>query len=67
MGVWRWRRCPQCSQVAPAGAFAYVGRYAATWGANGGAQRRCPNCGHTAPTWKFGVVREKHAVGRETA
>jgi hypothetical protein len=55
---WRFRRCPRCSAVHPAGEFVAV-RYGPNW-TDGRISRRCPGCGHVAPTYKFQIVRERH-------
>ena len=59
--VWRWRRCPGCRGVFPAGKLAPV-NIGNPWG-NGVMKRRCPSCGVVRATAAFLVVREKHPEG----
>ena len=56
MATWRFRRCPECKTVAPAGDFTCVD-FGAQWQAKGYARRRCPSCGHVAATRDFRIVR----------
>ena len=59
MVSWRWRRCPNCTRVLPAGALIQV-EYGSHWNRGGSSQRQCPQCGFLGYTYQFKVVREKH-------
>jgi len=61
LACWRWRRCPSCRSVFPAGRFQPV-RFAQPWTPRAEVLRRCPGCGYVASTWSFHVVRERHAA-----
>lgn len=57
MTAWRYRRCPHCGRIHPAGKLRPV-EYGAHWNAKGYAERQCPSCGTVAPTMAFAVVRD---------
>ena len=58
MPRWRYRRCPWCRVVLPAGLFRCldVGEH---W-RGPQARRACPRCGYVALTRAFPVIRERH-------
>jgi len=58
MGAWRWRKCPACGVVLPAGQLIQV-QYGSHW-VRGYSLRQCPQCGRRGRTSEFQVVREKH-------
>jgi hypothetical protein len=60
MTAWRFRRCPGCGEVMPAGKLVQV-TFGPNW--NGGSsERRCPRCGFQGSTYQFRVVRERRAA-----
>ena len=63
----RWRRCPACALVMPAGELlTYLdARWDIAW-TSGEMRRVCPSCGYRGRTPDFMVVREQHAEGRPT-
>jgi len=62
---YRYRRCPQCRAVFPAGQLGVLRYGAGNWRKRGGALRRCAECGHVAFTQDFGVVSDRRMAGRE--
>jgi len=59
---WRYRRCPSCQRVYPAGSIKPM-VFGSHWEQRGYSKRQCPGCGRTAPTYAFEVVRERRASG----
>jgi hypothetical protein len=55
-GVYRYRQCPACGKVMPAGELGIINYYGAHWHAKGGSMRQCPFCGHKDFTQAFKVV-----------
>jgi hypothetical protein len=60
--VYRWRRCPSCRAVRPAGQFTMLTYRKTSWNDTAKRGRRCPNCGHTGPGFTFKVVAGEHRV-----
>jgi NAD-dependent dihydropyrimidine dehydrogenase PreA subunit len=58
---WRWRRCPRCFEVHPAGDFEIIGTYRPGWNVRDTLGRSCPSCRFVGRTNEFVVVRESHA------
>jgi len=54
--VYRYRRCPVCRKVMPAGELGIVNYHGSHWHDKGGSMRRCPGCGYTGFTQDFEVV-----------
>jgi hypothetical protein len=54
--VYRYRQCPVCRKVMPAGEFGIVNYHGAHWHDKGGSMRRCSGCGYTGFTQDFKVV-----------
>ena len=55
--VYRYRKCPKCAEVFPAGKLGilnYHGNHYHKWG---GSLRKCMYCGHTGFTQDFKVVK----------
>ena len=63
---WRWRQCPACRTVLPAGQFVWTWTddyWEQPW-TNGRHERMCPACCHQGRTADFAVVRERHPEQR---
>lgn len=57
-GPYRYRRCPSCRGVFPAGELRPLRFGAGHWHSKGGSLRRCPKCGKTGFTQSFPTVNE---------
>ena len=55
---YRYRKCPDCSKVFPAGLLISL-YYGAQWRKKGYAKRRCPECGYIGRTKDFRVVSDE--------
>lgn len=55
-GIYRYRQCPECGEVMPAGELAIINYYGTHWHGKGGSKRKCPYCGHVDFTQGFKVV-----------
>lgn len=62
---YRYRRCPQCRSVFPAGHLKVLRLGQGHWHSRGGSLRRCPFCDHVAFTQRFAVVGDRRMAGRE--
>lgn len=64
MSAWRFRRCPRCRQVSPAGQLVAL-IYGPAW-QHGTTLRACPTpgCGYRGKTSDFPVVREARVASR---
>lgn len=60
MSVWRFRQCPKCREVLPAGDLVTTVD-GPSWG-EGEMTRSCPLCGHTGQTKDFPVVHQTDDV-----
>jgi hypothetical protein len=61
MAAWRWRQCPACRKVMPAGELLtrWSDDYFEPW-ATGAIRRVYSDCGFLGRTNDFAVVRERH-------
>lgn len=55
-GIYRYRQCPACREVMPAGELGIINYYGTHWHPKGGSMRQCPKCGHKDFTQAFKVV-----------
>jgi len=55
-GIYRYRQCPDCGQVMPAGEVQIINYHGDHWHDKGGSMRKCPYCGHVDFTQAFKVV-----------
>ena len=55
-GVYRFRECPGCHKVMPAGELRIINYHGRHWHGKGGSMRRCPACGKVDFTQAFRVV-----------
>ena len=60
--AWRFRMCPNCREVFPAGELRQL-TYGSNWRDRGGSTCACPGCGHRAPRAQFRVVRDARRDG----
>jgi len=51
--VYRYRRCPKCLGIFPAGQLKIVNYHGNHYHTRGGSLRRCPKCGKVAFTQDF--------------
>ena len=56
---WRYRQCPSCQEVFPAGELKVV-KIGSGWNSYGTMLRRCPVCGRQGQTNEFHVVHNQH-------
>ena len=61
-GVFRYRQCPVCHKVMPAGELKIINYYGTHWHSEGGSMRKCPYCGHVDFTQGFKVCEPKRPV-----
>jgi hypothetical protein len=68
MVAWRFRQCPGCRRVMPAGELVtyWEGSYDEPWGC-GDMRRVCPWWSYRGRTADFAVVRERHPEERRPA
>lgn len=64
-GIYRYRQCPVCCGVFPAGKLGIVNWHGRHWHVQGGSMRRCPKCRYTGFTQDFKVVG--HGVKKGSA
>ncbi len=55
-GVYRYRVCPSCHKVMPAGELKIINYHGVHWHDKGGSKRKCPYCGHVDFTQGFKVI-----------
>ena len=62
--VIKYRQCPKCKGVFPAGEFEPVDIFEGEpWHDN--FHRRCPKCGHIDSTSHFPIVRKRRSPGED--
>lgn len=59
MSAWRFRQCPACDAVVPAGELLPLKYRRPHWQQQGYSLRRCPVCSHVAQTQEFRVVEDR--------
>ena len=62
--AWRFRRCPACFDVFPAGQLRQLD-YGGNWNGAGISRCACPGCGHRAQRYLFRVMRDARRDGGE--
>jgi hypothetical protein len=60
--AWRFRQCPRCRAVLPAGELIQLAM-GAQWNQRGTSRCKCPRCGYHAARSLFRVVREARKGG----
>jgi len=66
--VYRYRQCPACKKIMPAGELKIINYYGSHWHNKGGSMRKCSYCGHVDFTQAFKVIervdQDKYIKGK---